>query len=124
MRHYKSFQILFLVIFLMSSQAGHSATKTSGSAYASFITAATMNTVADHAIPDMALPVPPATKPEQHSKKPHNPKLEEVAHIHHFHKERVKKLKRHHKKCWAFSKIVLILCHIALLVMAYMHVTH
>lgn len=61
--------------------------------------------------------IPPVT-PEE---KAHAPKVEELPHIHHFHKERVKKAKRHHKKYWAFSKIILILCHIALLVMAYIH---
>ena len=63
-----------------------------------------------------------ATMPEEAPEhKAHGPKLDEVPHIHHFHKERVKKSKRHHKKYWALSKIVLLLCHIALLMIAYMH---
>ena len=40
-----------------------------------------------------------------------------------FHKERVKKVKRHHKKVWTISMLILVLCHISILVMAYMHVT-
>lgn len=56
--------------------------------------------------------------------KKHKPATEELAHIHHFHKERVKKIKQHHKKYWALSKLLLILCHLALLVIAYQHFTH
>lgn len=52
------------------------------------------------------------------------PATEELAHIHHFHKERVKKLKQHHQKCWIASKLILILCHLALLVIAYSHIGH
>ena len=66
-----------------------------------------------------------ATAPEDTSEnKAHGPKLDEVPHIHHFHKERMKKSKRHHKKFWALSKLLLLLCHIALLMMAYMHAAH
>lgn len=66
-----------------------------------------------------------ATAPEHSSEqKAHGPKLEEVPHIHHFHKERVKKVKKHHKKIWTLSQILLVLCHLALLVMAYSHITH
>ena len=66
-----------------------------------------------------------ATAPEEAPEnKAHGPKLEEVPHIHHFHKERVQKSMRHHKKFWALSKLLLLLCHIALLMMAYMHAAH
>ena len=66
-----------------------------------------------------------ATAPEDASEhKAHGPKLEEVPHIHHFHKERVRRSKRHHKKFWALSKLLLLLCHVALLMMAYMHAAH
>ena len=56
--------------------------------------------------------------------KAHGPKMEEIPHIHHFHRERVKKVQRHHKKIWTMSKILLLLCHVALLVMAYTHAAH
>ena len=115
---------MFLVIFLLSSQAGFSTVKSSAVAAASQVSSGLMHTATDPVATDMALPIMPATKPEKHAEKPHNPKLEEVAHIHHFHKERVKKMKRHHKKTWALSKLILVVCHIALLVMAYMHLTH
>lgn len=72
------------------------------------------------------VPVIPAAKPlppVQHEEKSHTPKLEELPHIHHFHKERVKKLKRHHKKYWTLSMLLLVICHVAILIMSYMHVT-
>ena len=66
-----------------------------------------------------------ATTPEEAPEnKAHGPKLDEVPHIHYFHKERVKRSKRHHKKIWTISKILLLLCHVALLVMAYSHAAH
>ena len=70
------------------------------------------------------LPTAKTVPPVHPEEKGHTPKLEELPHIHHFHKERVKKIKRHHKKCWTLSMLLLVLCHIALLAMAYMHVTH
>ena len=73
-----------------------------------------------------AIPQVPVTKtvpPLHPEEKGHTPKLEELPHIHHFHKERVKKIKRHHKKCWTLSMLLLVLCHISILIMAYMHVT-
>ena len=70
------------------------------------------------------VPVTKTVPPEPVEEKGHSPKTEELPHIHHFHKERVKKVKRHHKKCWALSMILLVLCHIAILAMAYIHVAH
>ena len=66
----------------------------------------------------------PAARTEPPFEKREKPATEELAHIHHFHKERVKKIKRHHEKYWAMSKIILILCHLALLVIAYLHLSH
>lgn len=76
---------------------------------------------ASNSVPNFpaAKTVPPV-HPEE---KGHTPKLDELPHIHHFHKERVKKVKRHHKKVWTISMLILVLCHISILIMAYMHVT-
>lgn len=52
------------------------------------------------------------------------PYFDEVPHILKFHKERVKKIKRHHGKCWLLTKVLLALCHISILVIGYLHVTH
>ncbi len=73
---------------------------------------------------DIPQPVVPVTKTEEHAKKPHILKTDELAHIHHFHKERVRKLKRHHKKYWILSKLVLVLCQLVLLICAYLHLAH
>ncbi len=66
----------------------------------------------------------PAARTEAALEKHQKPVTEELAHIHHFHKERVKKIRRHHKKYWALSKFILIRCQLALLVIAYLHLTH
>jgi len=73
-----------------------------------------------------SVPNAPVTKtvpPVHPEEKGHTPKIDELPHIHHFHKERVKKVKRHHKKVWTISMLLLVLCHISILIMAYMHVT-
>jgi hypothetical protein len=54
----------------------------------------------------------------------HVPAWDELAHIHHFHKNRLKKVKKHFKKCVFMSKLLLILCHAAILFVSYLHVTH
>ena len=60
-------------------------------------------------------------KPNIH--KIHLLKIEELGKVHRFHKERVKK-NRHSNKYWIAAKILLICCHIALLIHAFMHLTH
>jgi hypothetical protein len=77
-------------------------------------------------VPVKYIPALPAAEPFQPVQKTHGqvPSFDELAHVHHFHKGRVKKIKKHAAKCWALGKLVLILCHIAMLVIAYMHVTH
>jgi hypothetical protein len=73
--------------------------------------------------PNPGLPVAKTVPPLHPEEKAHTPKMEELPHIHHFHKERVKKAKRHHKKYWTISMLVLVLCHVALLIIAYLHIT-
>jgi hypothetical protein len=75
------------------------------------------------------LPAKPIGKPGSIGMKPpvhkmHLPVMEELPKVHRFHKERVKKLKKHHKKCWISAKLLLVVCHVALLVCAFMHATH
>ncbi|MES1197944.1 MAG: hypothetical protein ABUL41_01550 [Chitinophagaceae bacterium] len=119
-----SFSILFLITLLMSvsnsSAAGinttSSVSKTKKMILISIESETTMN--------DQPQPLQPVTRQEEPVKKPHLQKTEELAHIHHFHKERVKKLKRHHKKFWLLSKVLLIVSHLLILVCAYMHLVH
>ena len=65
---------------------------------------------------------------DAHAKAPHSkaqaPHSEELPHIHRFHKDRVKKMKKHHGKYWLLSKVLLALCHLSILVISYLHVIH
>lgn len=65
---------------------------------------------------------------EGHSKAPHGkahtPHSEELPDIHRFHKERVKKIKKHHSKCWFLSQVLLFICHASVLYISYLHVVH
>ncbi len=69
-----------------------------------------------------------ASFPDSHSKVPHGkvqaPHMEELPHIHKFHKERVKKIRKHHGKYWFLSQVILVLCHISILIIGYLHATH
>lgn len=62
------------------------------------------------------------------SKVPHGksqaPHSEELPHIHKFHKERVKKIKKHHGKCWFMSQMLLFICHATVLYISYLHMLH
>lgn len=51
-------------------------------------------------------------------------KVDELAEIHRFHKERVKNHKKHGRKFWILSKLLLIVCHLTILVCAFLHLTH
>ena len=126
MTRYFILSIFFLAVFMgnaNSSQASTgNATKMSVSENSELGSAAQ-----PHQLPPVKnLPALPAAQPFQPVPKAHGhtPTMDELAHIHHFHKGRVKKLKRHHKKCWALSKLLLVLCHIAILVIAYLHAIH
>lgn len=68
----------------------------------------------------------PGTKSQVPDQGHHNkaPKIDETPHIHHFHKERVKRVNKHHTKLWYLSKLLLTICHISLLIIGFMHVMH
>ena len=54
----------------------------------------------------------------------HTPAIDETPHIHHYHKNRVKKLKRHHSKAWFLGQLLVVTCNLALFLMAYLHAAH
>jgi hypothetical protein len=54
----------------------------------------------------------------------HVPAWDELAHIHHFHQDRLKKIKRHFKKSVFLSKLLLFICHAAVLYISFLHLTH
>jgi hypothetical protein len=68
------------------------------------------------------MPVGAGLKPPTH--KMHSPAMEELPKIHRFHRERVKKVNKHQKKVWLSVKVLLIICHAALLICAFLHATH
>jgi hypothetical protein len=71
------------------------------------------------------LPVFPAHPEEApHGKPAKAPHMEEIPHIHRYHRERVKKVKYHHSKLWLLSQALVVICNLSLLWIAYMHLTH
>ncbi|MBL7725170.1 MAG: hypothetical protein JNK27_13540 [Chitinophagaceae bacterium] len=54
----------------------------------------------------------------------HVPTWDELAHIHHFHKGKLKKIRRHYRKCLFMTKLLLVVCHAAVLFISYLHVIH
>jgi hypothetical protein len=124
MTRYIFFSIFFLAAATLSSNKSFAGTH-----------AATAITVSDskEAVTDIpapsketipALPAVPATKQQNHGGKVQAPKMEELPHIHHFHKERVRRVKKHHSKVWMMVKLIVILCHVGLLICGYLHATH
>lgn len=61
-------------------------------------------------------------KPLAH--KIHLQRIDELGKIHRFHKERVKKVRKHRGKYWMAVLIIIVSCHLALLVHAFLHLTH
>ena len=116
--------IIFLMIFPLATTTalagGHTAkAKTETSSKETKATSAP-----DQPMSDKKIPVTSEPKPEAPHGKVHAPHMEEEAHIHKFHKERVKKIKKHHSKYWFLSQVILALCHLSILVIAYLHATH
>jgi hypothetical protein len=78
----------------------------------------------DHSEAGKKAPVFPEPYPKVPHGKAHVPQMEELPHIHKFHKERVKKIKKHHSKYWLLSQVLLALCHLSILIIGYLHATH
>lgn len=80
---------------------------------------------ADHSDEAKKIPV---SASDSHSKAPHGktnaPHMEELPHIHKYHRERVKKIKKHHTKLWILSQALVVICNLSILVIGYLHLTH
>ncbi len=75
--------------------------------------------------PHGKMPVSAAHQNESHHGKSANvPHMEELPHIHRYHRERVKKLKAHHTRFWFLSQALVVICQLTLLWIAYLHLTH
>jgi hypothetical protein len=90
----------------------------------------TMKSITGHSVKEQTQHTPTSSLPSDNidfkplAHKIHVMKMEELAHIHHFHKERVKKIRKHHNKYWMLAKTLLVVCHIVLLISAFLHLTH
>ncbi len=82
--------------------------------------------VADHDAPVKTSQSQSSAKSHMPVEKSHSsvPSWDELAHIHHFHQNRLKKIKRHFKKSVFLSKLLLFICHAAVLYISFLHLTH
>lgn len=108
------------ILFSLAAKAGHTAATETQGTHKSM----PMEEKSDNAAAGKHLPSGHDASSKVPHGKVHAPHSEELPHIHKFHKERVKKLKKHHSKYWLLSKLVLVLCHLSILVIAYLHATH
>jgi len=120
MTHRKYFSLVFTIVFILFSVAVH-ANKNTGREYEQNSSSAQGEKHSDNQSHGKQVPF----SGEDDSKVPHGkthvPHSEELPHIHKFHKERVKKIKKHHGKYWLLSQVLLFLCHAAILYMSYLH---
>ena len=115
---------IFLMIFSFASYTVNSVGNTAKSGIEKSDNQVKAQTSTDFTGSNNKMPVFPAPQPKVPHGKLHAPHMEELPHIHKFHKERVKKIKKHHSKYWLLSKILIVLCHLSILVIAYLHATH
>jgi hypothetical protein len=121
---------MVLVLLINVKSSASESTQNAGS-YATGISIEAKSLMEMKMVPDAGsdpiskLPFIPAPLPEApHGKPVKAPHMEELPHIHRFHKERVKKMKQHHGKCWVLSQAILVVCHLSMLYIAYLHLTH
>jgi hypothetical protein len=124
MTHRTSGKAIILIIFLLISFAAAANSNAAEKETSTSKAVKTTTAASDH--PETGNKA--TALPDAHSKAPHGkvnpPHMEELPHIHKFHKERVKKIKKHHSKYWLLSQVIIVLCHISILVIGYLHATH
>ena len=124
MTHKTLSNIVFLMIFFLATipvfADGHTA-KAKSETYSNEVNT---QATSDYPATDKQMPVFPSPAPKAPHGKANAPHMEELPHIHKFHKERVKKSKKHHSKYWLLSQVILALCHLSILVIGYLHATH
>jgi hypothetical protein len=125
MTQYKIIGIFITAIVMTISMNSNAASHRELSSAEKQINASAATTPVEPVHNSADIPLIPAThSSKSHDGKSQPPRAEELAHIHHFHKERVKKIKRHHEKFWFLSQVLLVICHLLILLMAYTHVFH
>jgi hypothetical protein len=116
--------IIVLMIFSLTSSIAFAGGHTAKAQSATGQNEVKSQPASDHPTADNKMPVFPAPLPKVPHGKVQAPHMEELPHVHKFHKERVKKIKKHHSKFWLLSKIILVLCHLSILVIAFLHAIH
>jgi hypothetical protein len=124
MTHRTLSSIIFSMIFSVASYSVMAAGHASKNETEAICKEVKTTALSDHSREAAKAPVFPAPHPKVPHGKAHVPHMEELPHIHKFHKERVKKIKKHHGKYWLLSQILLALCHLSILVIGYLHATH
>ena len=121
----KTLSSLILIVFVsLISFRSFSTVHTTKTALQTEVTNNLSSGASDENLPLDRMPFfPPSESNEPHGKAL-SVHMDELPHIHKFHKERVKKVKKHHSKLWFISQFILVLCHISILLIAFMHVTH
>jgi len=123
MTHRKSFSLAFTLVYILFSVAVNAGTET-GNNDRQTHPISQAEKKSGHDAPGKQAPA----SQDDHHKAPHGkshaPHSEELPHIHKFHKERVKKITKHHGKCWFLSQALLLICHVAVLYISYLHVVH
>jgi anti-sigma28 factor (negative regulator of flagellin synthesis) len=116
--------IILTMVFSLASYAAIAAGHTAKTHTATTSKEVKSNSASDQTDAGKKMPV----SADSHSKLPHGkaqaPHMEELPHLHKFHKERVKKIKKHHGKYWFLSQVIIVLCHLSILVIGYLHATH
>ncbi len=122
MRHFFTTTALILAVVFASSTQSFAGTQHNSNA----ITEQTSNSIIENEVPVKANHLPIGEKTHIPIEKDHThiPTWDELAHIHHFHHNRLKKIKRHFKKSVFLSKLLLFLCHAAVLYISFLHLTH
>ena len=116
--------LIFIVFVSLISVRSFSTTHTAKSTLNIEVSGTLNGEASNENLPMTKMPFfPPSESKESHGKAM-SPQMDELPHIHKFHKERVKKIKKHHGKFWMLSQVLLVLCHLSILVIAFMHVVH
>ena len=117
--------IMVLVLLVIVKQAAIAGRYTTGIAIEAKALKAMKMVPGAEADPVSQIPYSESRIPEApHGKPLKAPHMEEIPHIHRFHKERVKKIRQHHTKFWFLSQFIVVLCHLSMLFIAYLHLTH
>jgi hypothetical protein len=112
---------LLISFFLLCQQSFNAANKSGGDIKINYMQVLASISTHTPDIPPIDLTNPGnKVNPPKH----HLSRIDELGKIHRFRKERVKKAKQHGEKYWLLIKMVLVACHIALLIHAFMHLTH